>query len=607
MRNYSYLTVVVCSVIDELPSLGSLTSSVPEQETLFPEEDIRADFPLFPLRSTGLDLHILHQLHHGSTFVRYEDCSSPRTAACVVKLMKCNSQVKWSRARWSSGKMERHDSVYYTLSGGSVCGVPDMTTGGFDEGYVYLSHIREIRRGNLPKDDKTIIRRHGLPWLEPDCCLSIAYGSSVADTRYIHLIAPVPMVKFWYDALTTLHQAVRRHISYGDQRPLWLRKVYHKLCRENGRRRYPTVAESCREFASGKWTGMTSYETKEVHDTTSPWSSRKRSAGASALPARVLSMDGVVEKASFGSTRKYSRKTDPRRQGQFSHGEGLNVREWSEFERTYPADNRVDFATFADIYHRFWTCHRSDLKSLYDGNATQETTVDEPTAEDANQSQGQKPDEETPGRRRRRKTASSAVPIVAALGTVAEAGDATETVGSNEGEPSPDLVSSPPTVASECPVVQLKGTSHSSSLSLRSVVGMVVSTQRKSGASVSEARARWVAASQKKRSARKDGIKGALIAETGQPIPITANEQVDSPEGERPVTFMSLGDFQQFMKTEQNEDLTESACLEIMTVGCSNNSGLRRSLCDLFHCRSTKKTEICWQPSVFLWMAGFDS
>ena len=523
-------------MVEDLPSLESLASSVPEEETIFPEEELRADFPLFPLHSTGLDLHILHQLHNGTTFIRYEDSSNPRTTVCVLKLMRCNSQLKWSKARWSSGKLERHESIYNPIDEGAHCIVPDTTSGGFDSGYVYLWQVREIHRGNLPKDDKTIIRRHGLSWLEPDCCLSLSYGSNVADTRYVHLIAPVNMVRLWYNALTNLRRAVHHHVFQADQRPLWLRKVYHKLYKENGRRQHPSVADGCREFTGGKWMGMSfSCDTKDSQDSMSPRSSRRQVAPF----VRGLPLDGSTEKTTGQSTRKLHRKTESRRQTHSNPHEGLNVRELSKFEQIYPADNRVEFATFAAMYDRFWSCYRSDLRYLFDSKATVKAPVEKPVTKDAEQPQEQSTDGEQGGARKtsRRKTGTSLGPVVDALGRVVE-----------DVEPSPDSTAT-----------EKKEVTASSLLSLGSVVNLALSSQRKAGSS--DARSRWIAASQKKRLSKKPSSK-VVVSNTSQ----TPAEQPEPQEIERPVMLMNVTDLQQFMKTEQNEELSESDCLEIITV-----------------------------------------
>jgi phosphatidylinositol phospholipase C epsilon len=543
---------VATSTLDNLPSLEFLATSVPEEETLFPEEELRADFPLFPLASTGLDLYILHQLHNGTTFIRYEDSSNPRTTVCVLKIMRCNSQLKWSKARWSSGKLERHESICNPTDAGAPCMVPDMSAGGFEAGYLYIWQVREIWKGNLPKDDKTIIRRHGVSWLEPDCCLSLSYGNNVADTRYIHLIAPVNMVRLWYNALTNLHQAVQHHVSQADQRPLWLRKVYHKLYKENGRRQYPSVAESCREFSSGKCTGMSfsgnsvsSFsEIKDPQDWIFPRPSRRQTPN----PGRGPSLDGSAEKSLGQSARKlYRTKGDreSRRQPNFNPQEGVNVRELSRFEQTYPADNPVEFAVFSEMYDRFWSCYRSDLRLIFNSKATVKALAEE---QDVEQPRDQSTDgEQGDGRKNsRRKTGTSLGPVVDALGKVAEAE-----------EPCPD--SSATEKKEGAPAIEKKEvTATPSLLSLGSVVSLALS-QRKSNAS--EARSRWIAASQKKRVSKKPSSK-LITSLTSNSL--TSNEQPEPSEIERPVMLMNVTDLQQFMKTEQNEELSESACLEII-------------------------------------------
>ena len=298
-------------------------------------------------------------------------------------------------------------------------------------------------------------------------------------------------------------------------------------------------------------------------DSISPRSIRKRSAPPTSSLSRGLSTIDSSDKL-FTTSRRASRKGDAKRHGQVVHYEGLNAREWSKFEQDYSPDDAVDFSRFSELYHRFRTCYRSDLRLLFGTFANVQQETDDARGENAEEPRIPQSNSDD-GRAIRaaariwKAATSTAVSTSISLPAVSKEAEKTQE-DQHEDVAAADVATSQPTTPAK-PVLQ-REISVSSSLSLRSMVGLALSSQRKLSATANEARSRWIVASQKKRAARKDGNRGALAVQSSQSLV----EQSEAQEEELPVTFMSVDDLRSFMKAEQNEELSESDCLEIIKV-----------------------------------------
>ena len=94
-----------------------------------------------------------------------------------------------------------------------------------DEGYVDLSHIKEIKLSSgfdtFPEEVRVSANKHFGGVLDP-LALRIVYGSSLAENRILTFLCPPGVGGLWQEALEALMASIKAE----DPRMVWLKDQY---------------------------------------------------------------------------------------------------------------------------------------------------------------------------------------------------------------------------------------------------------------------------------------------------------------------------------------------------------------------------------------------
>uniref|UniRef100_UPI001478712C 1-phosphatidylinositol 4,5-bisphosphate phosphodiesterase epsilon-1-like n=1 Tax=Osmia lignaria TaxID=473952 RepID=UPI001478712C len=247
---------------------------------------------LFPVAAphSGMDLHLLQVLHHGTTLVHW-DCEggTTRTALVFARVDRACGTFVWEKPPWSPLKTAQlggaaltefsltanpEDTVPAGLLGKYANQQTDCASVTLDEGFLDLSSVKEVMIGCCDRDRdadlRSICKRYGLPG--SDSCIGLMYGSSLPDNRLIFLLCPPALCKIWYMGLCWILRGLKRQQQLTDRRSRWLKEKYLQLYFEEGCLD-PMTADAIRAFGGRDWS------TTESIGTLSPTSSstlRKR-------------------------------------------------------------------------------------------------------------------------------------------------------------------------------------------------------------------------------------------------------------------------------------------------------------------------------------------
>lgn len=259
-----------------------------------PVEPLKNDHgvSLFPVAAphTGMDLHLLQVLHHGTTLVHW-DCEggTSRTALVFARVDRACGTFVWEKPPWSplkTGQVGGATLTEFSLSTNPEDALPPGLVGRYtqqqadcasitlEEGYLDLGSVKEIMIGCYDRDReadlRSICKRYGLP--DSDCCIGLMYGSNLPDNRLIFLLCPPALSKIWYMGLCWILRGLKRQQQLTDRRSRWLKEKYLQLYysyldQPTEGLEQPTTADAIRIFGGRDW-----YMTESV-GTLSPTSS----------------------------------------------------------------------------------------------------------------------------------------------------------------------------------------------------------------------------------------------------------------------------------------------------------------------------------------------
>ncbi|XP_015590026.1 1-phosphatidylinositol 4,5-bisphosphate phosphodiesterase epsilon-1 isoform X2 [Cephus cinctus] len=226
---------------------------------------------LFPVAAphTGMDLHLLQVLHHGTTLVHW-DCESgtSRTALVFARIDRACGTFIWEKPPWSPLKTAGvpPTSTEYSLTINPEDTVPaglvakyasqqsDCAAVTLEDGYLDLSSVKEVMIGCCERDREAdlrmICKRYGLPG--SDSCIGMMYGTSISDNRLIFLLCPPALSKIWYMGLCWMLRGLKRQQQLTDRRSRWLKEKYLQLYYEEGCLE-PMTADAIRVFGGRDW------------------------------------------------------------------------------------------------------------------------------------------------------------------------------------------------------------------------------------------------------------------------------------------------------------------------------------------------------------------
>ncbi|XP_015189292.1 PREDICTED: 1-phosphatidylinositol 4,5-bisphosphate phosphodiesterase epsilon-1-like [Polistes dominula] len=228
---------------------------------------------LFPVAAprTGMDLHILQVLHHGTTLVHW-DCESgtSRTALVFARVDRACSTFVWEKPPWSSLKTGQFgtNTAYteFSIMSNPEENIPaglisryaaqqnECASVTLEEGYLDLASVKEVMIGCCDRDReadlRSICKRYGLPG--SDSCIGLMYGSNLPDNRLLFLLCPPALGKIWYMGLCWILRGLKRQRQLTDRRSRWLKEKYLQLYFEEGCFE-PMTADAIRAFGGRDW------------------------------------------------------------------------------------------------------------------------------------------------------------------------------------------------------------------------------------------------------------------------------------------------------------------------------------------------------------------
>ncbi|XP_071630783.1 LOW QUALITY PROTEIN: 1-phosphatidylinositol 4,5-bisphosphate phosphodiesterase epsilon-1-like [Temnothorax longispinosus] len=241
---------------------------------------------LFPVAAphTGMDLHLLQVLHHGTTLVHW-DCEggASRTALVFARVDRACGTFVWEKPPWSPLKTAQvggaaltdfsltanpEDAIPAGLVGRYTQQQADCASVTLEEGYLDLGSVKEIMIGCCDRDReadlRSICKRFGLPG--SDCCIGLMYGSNLPDNRLIFLLCPPALSKIWYMGLCWILRGLKRQQQLTDRRSRWLKEKYLQLYFSYLEQPMegidqPTTADAIRIFGGRDWASIDSVGT----------------------------------------------------------------------------------------------------------------------------------------------------------------------------------------------------------------------------------------------------------------------------------------------------------------------------------------------------------
>ncbi|XP_076173797.1 1-phosphatidylinositol 4,5-bisphosphate phosphodiesterase epsilon-1 isoform X3 [Ptiloglossa arizonensis] len=244
---------------------------------------------LFPVAAphSGMDLHLLQMLHHGTTLVHWDsEGGTTRTALVFARVDRACGTFVWEKPPWSPLKTAQigsttstefsltanpEDTVPFGLSTKYTTQQSECSSVTLEEGFLDLSAVKEVMIGCCDRDReadlRSICKRYGLPG--SDSCIGLMYGSSLPDNRLIFILCPPALSKIWYMGLCWILRGLKRQQQLTDRRSRWLKEKYLQLYFEEGCLE-PMTADAIRAFGGRDWS-MT-----ESVGTLSPMSSTLR-------------------------------------------------------------------------------------------------------------------------------------------------------------------------------------------------------------------------------------------------------------------------------------------------------------------------------------------
>ncbi|XP_076629671.1 1-phosphatidylinositol 4,5-bisphosphate phosphodiesterase epsilon-1 isoform X2 [Colletes latitarsis] len=227
---------------------------------------------LFPVAAphSGMDLHLLQMLHHGTTLVHWDsEGGTTRTALVFARVDRACGTFVWEKPPWSPLKTAQiggtastefsltanpEDTVPAGLSTRYTTQQSECSSVTLEEGFLDLSSVKEVMIGCCDRDRETdlrsICKRYGLPG--SDSCIGLMYGSSLPDNRLIFILCPPALSKIWYMGLCWILRGLKRQQQLTDRRSRWLKEKYLQLyfeevCLE------PMTADAIRAFGGRDW------------------------------------------------------------------------------------------------------------------------------------------------------------------------------------------------------------------------------------------------------------------------------------------------------------------------------------------------------------------
>ena len=108
--------------------------------------------------------------------------------------------------------------------------------------------------GDEAVDLNCIARRHSLlDMTHEDNCITILYGSNLAENRRLCLVAPCRTASVWFRSLRRLQVAASKVQQQTDRRTLWLKQQYLLLYYDSEKCTGPTPAEAIKVRLSCVW------------------------------------------------------------------------------------------------------------------------------------------------------------------------------------------------------------------------------------------------------------------------------------------------------------------------------------------------------------------
>ena len=164
-----------------------------------------------------------------------------------LRLEICNGVLTWTKPNWSSLSSDRQDwALSYNIESGISPGVilrrnlnwigqGECIFKSEDDGFLELSKVKHVFKAESEVDSMFLTnRRFGLEGCPEAWCITLIYGSAIADNRALEFLMPPKSGTYWYTGLNSVVEALKKEEKKVDLRVYWLKHLYLQLYYDNG-------------------------------------------------------------------------------------------------------------------------------------------------------------------------------------------------------------------------------------------------------------------------------------------------------------------------------------------------------------------------------------
>lgn len=199
----------------------------------------------------------LQLMHNGTTVVRW-DSNSTHSSVCYLRLESDNRTLSWCKPTWSAlrgqGTVAPPTDYVFRAPDSAPCSLAMMAryqcgppvVEDVEDGYVDLFVVKQVSQGESSAELHLISKRHNFEGVsKEDNCLSLMFGSCLAENKYVEFVMPSSVCEVWSRGLKKLVWAVMmQNKKMTDKRINWLKEQYLQLFVQNERCIGPTPAEA---------------------------------------------------------------------------------------------------------------------------------------------------------------------------------------------------------------------------------------------------------------------------------------------------------------------------------------------------------------------------
>ena len=199
-----------------------------------------------PLHHSGVSLHQLQCMQHGTTVTCWNPASGGRPIDVLLRVEGDVRMLSWTRPPWDSVGGVYSPTLNRSFDGKTVLQPPSSAVMSFyqsglrykldecDDGYLDLTTVREVTLGSATRSPVTGSFED--VELTARMLLTLSFGvGSIVEHRTIEFCMTDSLVHLWYGGLRKLVRSAQQMARrYADRRVHWLKQQYLQLYYDAG-------------------------------------------------------------------------------------------------------------------------------------------------------------------------------------------------------------------------------------------------------------------------------------------------------------------------------------------------------------------------------------